>query len=152
VAAGLLAGSLALVAGDSRPQRRAYGEAGRGDWLWLGLAQALALAPGVSRSGLTLAAARWRQFARPDARRLSWEAAFPVLVGAGLLKGLRVRRSRDRCFQAALGVGAGTSFASTLAARGLIKPAGGAGRLWPFAAYRTGLAALILGRVRRERG
>ena len=70
MAAGLVAGSVALVAADRRPQARAAGDARPADALWLGLAQAAALAPGVSRSGAVRAAARARGFARR--RRPSW--------------------------------------------------------------------------------
>ena len=68
------------------------GGCGAGDGLALGLAQAVALIPGISRSGATIGAARWRGFARADAHRLSWTVALPVIAGAGLLQGLRLRR------------------------------------------------------------
>src|SRR4029077_19131937 len=55
----------------------------------LGLAQACAMVPGVSRAGATLAAARALGFARPDAVRLSRGIGVPVIVGAAALKGLR---------------------------------------------------------------
>ncbi|HEU4905091.1 MAG TPA: undecaprenyl-diphosphate phosphatase, partial [Solirubrobacterales bacterium] len=61
-AAGLLAGAAAMVAADTRPQQRGEGEATAADGIALGVAQAAALAPGVSRNGITLAAARWRRF------------------------------------------------------------------------------------------
>ena len=50
--------------------------------LWLGVAQACALLPGVSRNGATLAAARRRGFAREDANQLSRHVALPVIAGA----------------------------------------------------------------------
>jgi undecaprenyl-diphosphatase len=82
LAAGLLAGGLALVLADRAPVTRAAENAGWPDGAWLGLAQATALIPGVSRSGATVAAARVRGFSREDASRLSWEVALPVLAGA----------------------------------------------------------------------
>ena len=60
---------------------------GAADALWLGVAQACALIPGVSRNGATLAAARLRRFTREDANRLSRHVALPVIAGATLLKG-----------------------------------------------------------------
>ncbi len=68
---GLLAGAAAMLAADTRPQLRGRGEAGAADGLALGVAQAAALAPGVSRNGITLAAARWRRFSRDQANLLS---------------------------------------------------------------------------------
>ena len=60
VAAGLLAGAAAMVLADRTPARRSAAAAGTADGAWLGLAQAAALIPGVSRSGATRAAARAR--------------------------------------------------------------------------------------------
>ncbi len=62
VAAGLLAGSVLMAVADRSPQTRRHEEAGAADALWLGIAQACALFPGVSRNGATLAAARLRRF------------------------------------------------------------------------------------------
>ncbi len=92
IAAGLVAGSVAMVAADRAPQERGPGDATPLDGLFLGLGQAAALAPGVSRNGATLAAARWRRFTRPQANLLSRTVALPVIVGASVLKGTRLRR------------------------------------------------------------
>src|SRR4051812_3068694 len=64
LAAGLLAGAAALVLADRTPPARAARDATPADGLVLGLAQAAALVPGVSRSGATLAAARELGFGR----------------------------------------------------------------------------------------
>ena len=48
----------------------------------LGSAQAVALAPGVSRSGATITAARWRGFSRDAAARLSFLMSLPITGGA----------------------------------------------------------------------
>ncbi|MCW3064109.1 MAG: Bacitracin resistance protein BacA, partial [Solirubrobacterales bacterium] len=91
IAAGLIAGSLAMLAVDRRPQTRVRAEAGAVDALLLGLAQASALVPGVSRNGATLVAARARGFTREDANALSRHAALPIIVAASVLKGARLR-------------------------------------------------------------
>jgi undecaprenyl-diphosphatase len=52
----------------------------------MGGAQAIALAPGVSRSGVTMAAGRLRGLDRASAARLSFLLAIPVTAGAGALK------------------------------------------------------------------
>jgi undecaprenyl-diphosphatase len=146
LAAGLLAGGLALVLADRVPATRAEEDAGVRDGLWLGVAQAAALIPGVSRSGATLAAARFLGFSRADASRLSWEVALPVLLGASGLKAWRLRTSTR---SDPVHLGAAAAFASTLATAGAI----GLERrapLWPWAAWRGVLAAGILA-VRQNR-
>jgi undecaprenyl-diphosphatase len=55
------------------------------DALWVGLAQALALLPGVSRSGATIAGGLGRGLHRPEAARLSFLMSVPVFLGAGLV-------------------------------------------------------------------
>jgi len=65
---------------------RQIASAGWGDALLIGCAQAVALVPGVSRSGVTITAALARGFRREDAARFSFLLATPVIVGAGLLK------------------------------------------------------------------
>jgi undecaprenyl-diphosphatase len=61
---------------------------GRG--LVLGVAQALALQPGVSRSGITITAARAMGLDRPTAARVSFLLALPIIAGAGLFKGVEI--------------------------------------------------------------
>ena len=89
---GLLAGAAAMLVADTRPQQRGHGDANAADGLALGMAQAAALAPGVSRNGVTLAAARWRRFSRDQANLLSRTIALPIIVGATALKGTRLAR------------------------------------------------------------
>jgi undecaprenyl-diphosphatase len=149
VAVGLIAGGLALALADETPQSRSIHDAGARDALWLGLAQASALYPGVSRGGATLAAARVREFNRADAQRLSRELAVPVIVGAAVLKGVRLRaRQLPRPARAPFVVGALASFASTLASARLLAPALEDRPLVQYAAYRMALAAAVLARWR----
>jgi undecaprenyl-diphosphatase len=150
-AIGLLAGAAAMVASDQQPQLRGRGEARAADGLVLGIAQATALAPGVSRNGITLAAARWRRFSRDQANLLSRTIALPIIVGASLLKGVRLgRRGVPAELRRSLALGAGASFASTLASQRLIKLVERDRALWPYAAYRAGLAAVVLAKLQRR--
>jgi len=149
---GLLAGAALMLAADTRPQRRGRGEAGWVDGLALGVAQATALVPGVSRNGATLAAARWRGFSRDQANLLSRTVALPIIVGASALKGVRLaRRGADSELRRAIAIGVASSFGSTLASQGLIRLVERDRALWPYAAYRVALAAFVLGRLRAER-
>jgi undecaprenyl-diphosphatase len=52
------------------------------DALLVGIAQALAIVPGVSRSGVTITAARFREFSREAAARFSFLLSTPVIAGA----------------------------------------------------------------------
>jgi undecaprenyl-diphosphatase len=148
---GLVAGSLAMLAADRAPQQRGPGDAGALDGLALGVAQATALAPGVSRNGATIAAARWRRFTREQANLLSRTVALPVIVGATLLKGMRLRRrGLEPGLGTAMAAGVAASFASTLASQRLIRMVERDRALWPYAAYRVTLAAAVVWRMGRR--
>lgn len=56
------------------------------DTLVIGFAQALALIPGTSRSGITMTAGLWRGLKREDAARFSFLLAAPISLGAGMYK------------------------------------------------------------------
>ena len=149
-AIGLLAGAAAMLIADTRPQQRGRGDATPADGLALGIAQAAALAPGVSRNGVTLAAARWRRFSRDQANVLSRTIALPIIVGATALKGERLRRrGAPLGLRRSLAIGVAASFASTLASQRLIHLVERDRALWPYAAYRVGLAAAVLFKLRR---
>jgi undecaprenyl-diphosphatase len=148
-AAGLIAGAVAMAVADRRPQARVRDRARPSDGLALGLGQAAALAPGVSRNGATLTVARWRGFTREHSNMLSRTVALPVIVAAAVLKGYRLRRrGLPREHLPAFAAGTATSFASTLASQELIRLVERDSRgLWPYSAYRIGLAALVLARL-----
>ncbi len=192
IAVGLIVGAVAMALADLRPGRlrgrRAPGrrsategslargarrerEAGPCDGLALGVAQATALIPGVSRYGATLTAARARGFAREDAHALSWHAGLGVILGASALKGARLlwpRADTDvsadvhadeagACAadsthtpRASLVAGGASAFISTLASAHVLR------RQWvntrgllPYAVYRLTIAAVTLKRLRR---
>ena len=150
IAAGLVAGAAAMLAADTRPQERGPGDAGVVDGLALGLAQATALVPGVSRNGATLTAARARRFTREHANLLSRTVALPVIVGATALKGARLRkRGVAPDLRRAMVAGVAASFASTLASQRLIGLVERDRALWPYAAYRIALAAAVAVRMGR---
>jgi undecaprenyl-diphosphatase len=152
IAVGLIAGALAMAWADREPQTRSHDDAGALDALYLGLAQAAALIPGVSRNGATLAAARARRFTREDANRLSRHVALPVIAGATLLKAIRLQqRGLPPRTAAPFAAGAAASFASTLGSTWLIRQVERDRSLLPYAAYRVGLAMLVLRRLGSDR-
>jgi undecaprenyl-diphosphatase len=85
----LIAFGLLLGVADRLPQRRELREAGVRDGLWIGLAQVLSLAPGTSRSGITITAGRVLGLTRDAAARVSFLLLVPVTAGAVLYKGVK---------------------------------------------------------------
>ena len=147
-AVGLLAGAAAMALADRAPQERGRGDADWRDGLLLGLAQAAALVPGVSRNGATLSAARSRRFTREHANMLSRTVALPVIIGAALLKGMRLRRTGlPPAERTAFAIGTAASFGSSVASQELIRLVERDRALWPYAAYRGALAAVVLARL-----
>jgi undecaprenyl-diphosphatase len=156
IAVGLAVGAVAMAMadslGDGGARARASEEAHALDGLALGIAQASALIPGVSRNGATLTAARARGFGRGAAHALSWKVALPVILGATVLKGGRLLsdgvppRARR-----ALAVGGVSAFLSTLASvRVHGRPERDERSLLPYSLYRCLLAGVVLLRLRGE--
>jgi len=150
-AGGLILGAVAMALADGRGtgHGRAAREAGPMDGLALGVAQAIALAPGVSRNGATLTAARARGFSRAGAQRLSWAAGLPLMAGAGAYDALRLLRDGPRAGGAATLGGAGASFLSTSLSARLLSGRLERRALWPYAVYRCLLGGLVLFSSRR---
>lgn len=78
-----------LWVADRTPPRRKMRDLGIGTAFAVGLAQSLALAPGVSRSGVTISAARFLGLDRDTAARFSFLLLVPVVFGASVLKGIQ---------------------------------------------------------------
>ena len=151
IAIGMILGALAMGWADRSPRARGAHEVRMHDAVWIGIAQACALMPGVSRNGATLTAARRLRFARVDANRLSRHIALPVIGGATGLKALRLARNGLPAEMAVpFAVGAGASFASTLGCARLIRRVERERSLAPYVAYRLALAALVLRRADRS--
>jgi undecaprenyl-diphosphatase len=87
-AASLLLLTAGLLAASERLGRRErdLGEIGWLDALVVGVGQALAILPGISRSGATIAAGLARGVKREPAARFSFLLATPIILGAGMLK------------------------------------------------------------------
>jgi len=74
---------------DGLPQRRSFGKVRRRDGLYIGLAQVIALAPGTSRSGITITAARYLGFDRDTAARVSFLLLIPAVAGATVFSAVK---------------------------------------------------------------
>lgn len=66
-------------------RRRGLNDMNWKDALWIGAAQLLAIFPGISRSGSTIAGGLSRNFKRTDTARFSFLMSIPIMLAAGLL-------------------------------------------------------------------
>ena len=144
-----VAAGAALLIADRRRCARDTSELA--DHLAVGAAQAIALIPGVSRSGAALSAARLRGLSRPAALRLSLTTAVPVTVAAIALKAVRaVGAAGEAAPRASMLAGAGAAFASSAVALPLVNRLERSRSYAPLAAYRIAIGALgLLAEARR---
>jgi undecaprenyl-diphosphatase len=89
IAVALAVFGVLLWLADRLPQQRGLEDVGIRNGFLIGLAQVLALIPGVSRSGITITAARAWKLERDDAARFSFLLLVPVVLGAVVYKGLK---------------------------------------------------------------
>ncbi|HEX2089720.1 MAG TPA: undecaprenyl-diphosphate phosphatase [Actinomycetota bacterium] len=116
------------------------------DALLIGVAQAVALQPGVSRSGVTMTMARGVGLDRPAAARFSFLLSLPIIAGAGVFKAIDL-------FSDGLPAGAGAAFFWGIVASAI----SGFAAIWgllaylrrrdfaPFVWYRLVAAAVVFG-------
>lgn len=122
------------------------------DSLVVGLAQAIALVPGVSRSGITIAAGMWQGLTRAEAARFAFLLSAPIIAGAG---GLKLIKTVNLFFQGDL-----TSSDMVFFAAGMVSAAVfgyltikyflrfiSKNSLHPFIIYRIVIGAIILGLI-----
>ena len=88
IAIFLAAFGLLLGYADRRPAPDGLDKVTPRRGLWVGLAQCLALMPGVSRSGITITASRFLGLDRDASARFSFLLLLPITLGAVLFKGL----------------------------------------------------------------
>ena len=86
----LIVFGVVLLWADRRPQRRQFDDFRVRDAALMGVAQAVALQPGVSRSGVTISEGRWLGFDRDGATRISFLMSLPIIAGAVVYKGVKV--------------------------------------------------------------
>jgi len=128
------------------PQRKTVDDLGLRDGILYGLAQSLALIPGVSRSGATITAGRAMSYTRESAARFSFLLSVPAVVLSGLFEARKIGDAGS--------VGLGPTVVATIAAFVV----GYATIAWllrwltshsmlVFAVYRVALGALVLALV-----
>lgn len=144
VGAALLATGAALLASRffARGIRRVE-DAGFGDAAAIGLAQALALLPGISRSGMVITAGMMRGLSEKQAARFGFLMAVPVIAGAGAREAWSAAETGAFGPELILGTAVAT-LSGYWAVSLLLKTLTRLG-LWPFALYclAAGTAALV---------
>jgi undecaprenyl-diphosphatase len=147
IAVMLIVFGLVLAAADRVAGKRGEADFGWRDAMTMGVAQAMALAPGVSRSGVTMSAGRWLQFERGAAARLSFLMSLPIIGGAAFYRGVKLIADGGPP------AGTGGAFAAGIVASGVT----GAFAVWailrllqtrsfaPFVVYRLLAGAAVLG-------
>lgn len=88
----MIMGIVLLIADRTSSHSRSLSEIRLSDAVIIGLAQTLALVPGVSRSGITITMGLFRQMNRADAARFSFLMSGPIVMGAFLYKMLGLLR------------------------------------------------------------
>jgi undecaprenyl-diphosphatase len=146
IAIGLLVGSAIFVIAERVGARRRHlEELTIVDALIVGVAQAVALIPGISRSGITISAGLLRDVERSDATRFAFLLATPVILGAGAKTLLDARKLSGLTAQLdVVAIGFVVSFLSGLAAVAFMVRYLRGHSLNIFVAYRVALAIVIL--------
>jgi len=137
-------GILMALADRFAPSHRNIASVRIRDAVIIGCAQALALVPGTSRSGVTITAGRLLGLERADAARFSFLLSAPVILLATLFKGFQLIVGDDAVAWGQLALGAVVSaVVAYLSIEFFMRFVSRIG-LAPFAIYRIVLAALIL--------
>ncbi|HEU6444207.1 MAG TPA: undecaprenyl-diphosphatase UppP [Gaiellaceae bacterium] len=141
--------ALVLLAVDRRPTTRSLESVGVKEGLAIGVAQSLSLAPGVSRSGITISAARFIGLDRDSAARLSFLLLIPTTFGAILWKGVNDVLLGDLPpgWQGPFVVGMLAAAASGLLAIVFLLGFVRRHTYAPFVVYRLIVSALVLGLI-----
>jgi undecaprenyl-diphosphatase len=112
--------------------------------LKIGLFQVLALVPGMSRSGATIAGGMLLGLTRAEAARFAFLLAIPIITGAGLKKLLELIASDEAIHLFPLVSGSIVSFFVSLLAIHILLSFVRRYSLWPFIWYRIILACFVL--------
>ncbi len=107
----------------------------------IGLAQCLALVPGVSRSGITIIAALLLGLDRPAAVRFSFLLSIPIIAGAGILK---IDEAFSHASEPTFWLGLAVSAISGFAAIHFLITYVRTKRFTPFVVYRLALAVVVV--------
>jgi len=143
---GLLVGSAIFVLAERvGARRRRIERVGLADAVLIGAAQAIALLPGISRSGITISAGLFRGLERGDSTRFAFLLATPIILGAGVKTLLDARKLSGLTAELdVVLIGFGVSFLAGLAAVAFMVRYLRTHSLNVFVIYRLVLAAVVL--------
>ncbi len=145
VAAVLIAGSVLFIYAEWMYQKSVpQNEIDTSKGLKIGLFQALALFPGMSRSGAAIAGGMLMGLSRKEAARFSFMLAVPLLLGAGVKKFIELIQGGETVLWTPLLLGAVFAFVTGLAAIHFMLKFVQRYTLWPFIWYRIILALFVL--------
>jgi undecaprenyl-diphosphatase len=139
----ILYGVLMLIADMMSPQIKTMANVTLGSALLIGVAQALALIPGTSRSGVTMTAARFLGFTRPESARFSFLLGIPAIAGAGIFTIGDALASGEKITLDAIAC-AGLTFVIGLAAIAFLMAIVKRVSFLPFVLYRRVLGGFLL--------
>ncbi len=108
----IIFGILLGIADRVGRETKTYEDLSLRDAIIVGIAQAMALIPGTSRSGATMTAARFLGYDRVESARFSFLLAIPAVAGAGLIAALDLAEASSQMQLDALGAGIMTFFAA----------------------------------------
>jgi len=142
----IIFGLILLWADQIKGKQKKIGQLNLGQGLLIGLAQVIALIPGVSRSGITISAGLFLKLKKAQAARFSFLLLAPILLGAAVFKAwpIIVNPAAANLNWPATLLGLITSFLfSYLALIYLFRWLKKVG-FWPFVIYRIVLAVIVL--------
>jgi undecaprenyl-diphosphatase len=146
IGAALIALGVVLWVADHVGRRtRTLEQINRTDGVAIGLAQALALIPGVSRSGATISAGLFREFDRPSAARYSFLLSVPAVVLSGLFELRHVGGGSHEPDVVAVVVATLVAFVVGYASIAFLLRYLARHTMLLFVAYRVALGSLVIG-------
>lgn len=116
----------------------------RADAIKMGLAQAIALIPGTSRSGICITAGRWLGYTRHDSAKLAMLMSIPTIFASGALLGADVIVTGDTVVARSAAIAAALAFVAALLALKVMMRLLRSVSFTPYVIYRVILGALLL--------
>lgn len=140
----LIFGVLLYIADRYAPTRRELVSLGWGEAVLVGLAQAVALIPGTSRSGITMTAARFLGLSRTEAARFSMLLAIPAILAGGTIGAMDIIETGNAQLGLDALIAAGLSCIAALIAIRLFMGYIATATMTPFVIYRLILGVVLL--------
>jgi undecaprenyl-diphosphatase len=138
---------IVLLIADKFQSTKSVEDMSGGQAFLIGLSQALALVPGVSRSGITMTSARFLGFSRTEAARFSLLLSIIAITGAGAVNGYDLYQSGNMALGLNAFIAVILSFVSGYIAITLMMKWLSKATFKPFAIYRIILGILLLGLI-----